>query len=72
MTRPLTTTPLLGALAAGFGLIGLAQAQTAPADPVLDPRVAAALARMETQIDSPEPVAATARAVGLSHDHPSH
>jgi len=33
MTRPLTTTPLLGALAAGFGLIGLAQAQTAPADP---------------------------------------
>lgn len=37
MTRPSPTAPLLGALAAGFGLIGLAQAQaqaqTAPADP---------------------------------------
>ncbi len=35
MNRPLDTTlPLLGALAAGFGLMGLAQAQTtAPADP---------------------------------------
>jgi transcriptional regulator GlxA family with amidase domain len=35
-------------------------------DPALDPRVAEALARMEAQIDSPEPVSATARAVGLS------
>ena len=35
-------------------------------DPALDPRVAAALARMEARIDSPEPAAATARAVGLS------
>ena len=32
MTRPFTTTPLLGALAAGFGLIGLAQAQTTVAE----------------------------------------
>ena len=34
MTRPSPTAPLLGALAAGFGLVGLAQAQTpnAPAD----------------------------------------
>lgn len=35
-------------------------------DPVLDPRVAAALARMEAQIDAPETAAETARAVGLS------
>jgi len=35
-------------------------------DPVLDPRVAAALARMEARIDSPEIVTETARAVGLS------
>lgn len=35
-------------------------------DPVLDPRVAAALARMEARIDAPEPAAATAAAVGLS------
>ncbi len=40
--------------------------QTAPADPVLDPRVAAALARMEAQIDAPEPASETAKAVGLS------
>ncbi|MFN6978794.1 MAG: helix-turn-helix domain-containing protein, partial [Gemmobacter sp.] len=31
-----------------------------------DPRVAAAMARIAAQIDAPEPVAATARAVGLS------
>lgn len=31
-----------------------------------DPRVAAAIARMEAQLDSPEPVAETARALGLS------
>jgi transcriptional regulator GlxA family with amidase domain len=31
-----------------------------------DPRVAAAIARMEARIDAPEPVAATARALGLS------
>lgn len=35
-------------------------------DPALDPRVAAALARMEARIDSPEPASATAQAVGLS------
>lgn len=35
-------------------------------DPALDPRVAAAVARMEARIDAPEPVAATARAAGLS------
>jgi transcriptional regulator GlxA family with amidase domain len=35
-------------------------------DPALDPRVARALARMEARLDMPEPVAATARAVGLS------
>jgi transcriptional regulator GlxA family with amidase domain len=35
-------------------------------DPALDPRVAAALARMEAQIDSPVPASEIARAVGLS------
>ena len=42
--------------------------QTAPhwQDPALDPRVAQALARMEAQIDTPEPASATAKAVGLS------
>ena len=35
-------------------------------DPTLDPRVAAALARMEAQIDAPEPASRTARSVGLS------
>lgn len=35
-------------------------------DPALDPRVAAALARMEARIDSPEPATKTALAVGLS------
>lgn len=35
-------------------------------NPKLDPRVAQAIARMEARIDAPEPVAATARAVGLS------
>ncbi|MFN3577530.1 MAG: GlxA family transcriptional regulator, partial [Tabrizicola sp.] len=35
-------------------------------DPSLDPRVAAALARMEARIDAPEPAARTASAVGLS------
>lgn len=43
------------------------QPQTAPApDPALDPRVATAVARMEARLDTPEPVAATAAAVGLS------
>lgn len=37
-----------------------------PADPRIDPRLAQALARMEARIDAPEPVARTARAVGLS------
>jgi transcriptional regulator GlxA family with amidase domain len=42
--------------------------QTAPLerDPALDPRVAAALARMEARIDTPETAAMTAMAVGLS------
>ncbi|AWD21383.1 GlxA family transcriptional regulator [Fuscovulum blasticum] len=35
-------------------------------DPGLDPRVAAAAKRMEARIDTPEPVAETAAAVGLS------
>jgi transcriptional regulator GlxA family with amidase domain len=45
-----------------------AESQTAPLerDPALDPRVAAALARMEALIDAPETAATTARAVGLS------
>jgi transcriptional regulator GlxA family with amidase domain len=43
------------------------QPQTAPdPDPTLDPRVAAAVQRMEVLLDAPEPVAATAAAVGLS------
>lgn len=36
------------------------------ADPHLDPRIAEAVARMEAQIDSPEPMTGIARAVGLS------
>ena len=36
------------------------------ADPRLDPRVAAAIARMETRLDSPETCAQIARALGLS------
>lgn len=35
-------------------------------DPALDPRVAAALARMEARIDDPEAASVTAKAVGLS------
>lgn len=42
------------------------QIAAADPDPALDPRVATALARMEARIETPEPVAATARAVGLS------
>lgn len=37
-----------------------------PNTPGRDPRVAAAIARMEARIDAPEPTAATARAVGLT------
>jgi transcriptional regulator GlxA family with amidase domain len=40
--------------------------QVAQHEPALDPRVAQALARMEARIDSPEPAADTAAAVGLS------
>ncbi len=40
--------------------------QIAPQDSALDPRVAQVLARMEARIDSPEPIAAAAQAVGLS------
>lgn len=36
------------------------------ADPRLDPRVAAAIARMERRLDQPETAAETARAIGLS------
>jgi transcriptional regulator GlxA family with amidase domain len=42
------------------------QVSPAPPDPRLDPRVAAAIARMEARLDAPEPAAATARALGLS------
>ncbi|NUB45101.1 GlxA family transcriptional regulator [Fertoebacter nigrum] len=42
---------------------------TPPRDPRLDPRVAAAIARMESRLDTPEPVAQTARALGLSPRH---
>jgi transcriptional regulator GlxA family with amidase domain len=40
--------------------------QIATQDAALDPRVAAALERMEARIDAPEPAALTAKAVGLS------
>ena len=40
--------------------------QMQPSRPRLDPRIASAIARMEERLDSPEPVAATARALGLS------
>ncbi|MDQ1849016.1 GlxA family transcriptional regulator [Gemmobacter fulvus] len=45
-----------------------AEPQIAPhaPDPRLDPRVAAAIARMEARLDSPETTAQTARALGLS------
>lgn len=39
---------------------------TPPADPRLDPRVAAAIARMESQLDAPEPTAQIAAALNLS------
>ena len=42
------------------------QISRAKPDPRLDPRVAAAIARIETHLDAPEPIAALARAVGLS------
>ncbi len=42
------------------------QIAAAPEAPGRDPRVAAAMARMEARIDAPEPTAATARAVGLT------
>jgi transcriptional regulator GlxA family with amidase domain len=40
--------------------------QIARQDPALDPRVAAALHRMEARIDAPEPASTTAKAIGLS------
>jgi len=46
-----------------------AQIRSAAADLRLDPRVAAAIARMEAQLDAPEPAATTARKVGLSPRH---
>ncbi len=42
-----------------------ADPQVAP-DSAMDPRVGAAIARMEQRLDAPEPVAATAAAIGLS------
>jgi transcriptional regulator GlxA family with amidase domain len=42
------------------------QVSAPPADLRLDPRVAAALARMDARLDSPEAAAATARQVGVS------
>ena len=39
---------------------------TPPSDPRLDPRVAAAIARMERQLDAPEPTAQIAAALNLS------
>lgn len=42
------------------------QVSPAKPDPRLDPRVASAIARMEARLDSPEPTAALAGAVGLS------
>ena len=42
------------------------QIAATPEAPGRDPRVAAAMARMEARIDAPEPTAATARAVGLT------
>ncbi len=42
------------------------QIAATPESPGRDPRVAAAMARMEARIDAPEPTAATARAVGLT------
>ncbi|MDT8854081.1 GlxA family transcriptional regulator [Paracoccaceae bacterium Fryx2] len=45
-----------------------AEPQISPAAPDtrLDPRIAQAVARMESHLDAPEPASATARAVGLS------
>ena len=45
---------------------GAAPQITPPADPRLDPRVAAAIARMESLLDAPEPTAQTAAALNLS------
>ncbi len=42
------------------------QISRARRDPHLDPRVSAAIARMEAHMDAPEPVAETAAALGLS------
>ena len=43
-----------------------AESQMQASRPRVDPRIASAIARMEQRLDSPEPVAATARALGLS------
>jgi transcriptional regulator GlxA family with amidase domain len=45
---------------------GGAEPQATQPVPGRDPRVAAAIARMEARIEAPEPTAATARAVGLT------
>jgi transcriptional regulator GlxA family with amidase domain len=51
------TTPLAGT-------VPQVTAQSRPSR--LDPRVAAAIARLEAHLDAPEPIAATARAIGIS------
>jgi transcriptional regulator GlxA family with amidase domain len=43
-----------------------AEPQMQPSRPRIDPRLAAAIARMESNLDAPEQVASTARALGLS------
>lgn len=60
--------PLARQVAAGFLVTARpgSEPQLAAADATLDPRVAAALARIEARIDAPEPVAATAAALGLT------
>jgi transcriptional regulator GlxA family with amidase domain len=45
---------------------GGAEPQTQPHQPRLDPRIANAIARMERQLDNPEPISELARNLGLS------
>jgi transcriptional regulator GlxA family with amidase domain len=48
---------------------GTAPQITPPSDPRLDPRVAAAIARMESLLETPEPIAQTAAVLNLSPRH---
>ncbi|WP_050528331.1 GlxA family transcriptional regulator [Pseudorhodobacter aquimaris] len=61
-------TPLARQIAASFITTPRdgAEAQVQHSRPRLDPRIASAIARMDARLDAPEPVAATARALGLS------